>query len=315
MAEAQLRQQIESLQAELGNLRTQVVPGRQIVAKDLSLVSQIPKWTGTQRSISLEEFLEVIENTAVVGNWSDADKLQIAILKLEESARIFYRGNVELRSKDTTWEKFKAQFRKRFRDVRTDQYHFIQLQSARQKREETPQEFADRCRALAQKTVKKVEDPILQKVHYDQAERMLLAAYIAGLTGNPGQQVRFRMPGTIEEAVQIAMTVHESEREEKINASFYLASENAVQGRNNLEKTGSCHRGYTRPRYVQVGRRNERLNQQSAHASFSRHAKVQSELRCYHCSKLGHFAKDCYKRKGSQRQKPPNQVQEKPQEN
>jgi hypothetical protein len=43
MAEALLRQQAENLQVEVCHLRTQVVPGRQIVAEDLSLVSQIPK--------------------------------------------------------------------------------------------------------------------------------------------------------------------------------------------------------------------------------------------------------------------------------
>jgi hypothetical protein len=41
------------------------------------------------------------------------------------------------------------------------------------------------------KTVPKVEDPALQKFHYDQAERMLLYTSIAGLSGNPGKQVRF----------------------------------------------------------------------------------------------------------------------------
>lgn len=40
---------------------------------------------------------------------------------------------------------------------------------ARQKKGETHQGFADRCRSLAQKTVVKVEDPALQKFLYDHA--------------------------------------------------------------------------------------------------------------------------------------------------
>jgi hypothetical protein len=44
----------------------------------------------------------------------------------------------------------------------------MQLQIARQKKDETPQEFLDRCRSLAMKTVPKVEDPLLKKFHYDQ---------------------------------------------------------------------------------------------------------------------------------------------------
>jgi hypothetical protein len=67
----------------------------------------------------------------------------------------------------------------------------MQLQTARQQKDETPREFLDRCRSLAVKTVPKVEDPLLQKFHYDQAVRVLLSTFIAGLSGNPGRQVRF----------------------------------------------------------------------------------------------------------------------------
>jgi len=45
--------------------------------------------------------------------------------------------------------KFKAKFLHRFRDVRNDQYHFMQLQTAKQQKHETPPEFLDRCRSLA----------------------------------------------------------------------------------------------------------------------------------------------------------------------
>jgi protoporphyrinogen oxidase len=61
------------------------------------------------------------------------------------------------------------------------------LLTSRQKRDETPQEFS-------QNIVPKVSDPILEKVHCDQAQHMSLAANISGLSGNPGQHVRFRMP-------------------------------------------------------------------------------------------------------------------------
>ena len=45
----------------------------------------------------------------------------------------------------------------------------MQLQTARQRRNEWPQEFADRCRALAQKLVCKVDDPQVQRVHQKNA--------------------------------------------------------------------------------------------------------------------------------------------------
>ena len=57
------------------------------------------------------------------------------------------------------------------------------------------------------KTVPKVEDPLLQNFHYDQAQRTLLSTFIAEVSGNPGQQLRFQMPATVDEALQIAVIV------------------------------------------------------------------------------------------------------------
>jgi len=34
------------------------------------------------------------------------------------------------------------------------------------------------------------EDPVMQKLHCDQAMRMLLASFISGLLGTPGRQVQ-----------------------------------------------------------------------------------------------------------------------------
>jgi hypothetical protein len=49
-----------------------------------------------------------------------------------------------------------------------------------QGRNETPQEFADRCRSLSQKIICKVDGPLAQGIHRENTERMLLASFIAG---------------------------------------------------------------------------------------------------------------------------------------
>ena len=100
--------------------------------------------------------------------------------------------------------------RHRFRDTHTDQYHFMRLQTARQSRNESIQEFADRCRALAQKTVCKVNDPVAQRIHYENADRMLLASFVAGFPGIPGRQCRFSKPQDLDQALKIALSVEEA---------------------------------------------------------------------------------------------------------
>jgi len=197
MAES-LERLVENLQAEIRNLRAQVSSGRPTAPKDLSLISLISKWSGTEESVSVEEFLDSVESSAKIGNWSDFDKVQITALKLTEVAKVFYSSNPKLHSASISWENFKAKFLHRFRDLKSDRYRFMQLRTAKQQKDETATEFLDRCCSLAIKTVPKVEDSLLRKFHYDQAERMLLSTFIAGLSGNPGRQVRFQMPATAE---------------------------------------------------------------------------------------------------------------------
>ena len=54
MAEG-LQKLVESLQAEINNLRAQDSPSRPTATKGLALISLIPKWSGTEKSVSVKE--------------------------------------------------------------------------------------------------------------------------------------------------------------------------------------------------------------------------------------------------------------------
>jgi hypothetical protein len=182
----------------------------------------VPKGSGTDKAVPLYEFFEILESTARVENWAQDDLIRIAAMHLTDVARIFYTGALELHENDVTWTTFKNAFYKRFREVRTDQFHFTQLQSAKQRKDESPQEFADRCRSLAYKTVPKVEDPVQQKWHYEQAERMLLASSTSGLTGQARKFTRFNLPANINKPLKIATTVNQAVIQERRNEGFYV---------------------------------------------------------------------------------------------
>jgi len=181
MANARLHAELEKSKAETVRLRERMSMGLPTVHKDLSLISLIPKWSGSESTFPLEEFLASVDSAARIGNCDQRDCLEIAVLKLTDSAKSFHNTSLELHAESTTWTKFKEVFRHRFRDVHTDQYHFMRLQTARKSKNEGPQEFADRCRALAQKVM---------RIHQENAERMLLASFVAGLSGVAGHQVR-----------------------------------------------------------------------------------------------------------------------------
>jgi hypothetical protein len=55
----------------------------------MSVLSLISKWTCSEKGVPLNEFLEAVERAAWIGNRSDKDKVQVAILRLCENARVF----------------------------------------------------------------------------------------------------------------------------------------------------------------------------------------------------------------------------------
>jgi hypothetical protein len=104
--------------------------GTSTVHIDLSLISLVPKWSGLDSAVLLEEFFDSIESSAQIGRWDEIDRLKIAALRLTDAAKIFYNGCTELHEQNVNWEEFKSAFRRRFRDTHSDQYHFMKLKTA-----------------------------------------------------------------------------------------------------------------------------------------------------------------------------------------
>jgi hypothetical protein len=207
------------------NVPTHDAPLRRAASKDLSLVSLVPKWSGGETAPPINEFFEIIEGSAAIGNWTEADQKQVYALKLTDAARAFYSATPEVRDPTISWQDFKARFLQRFRDVRSVQYHYGQLYMARQHKRETAHEFLDRCRLLARRTVPCTTDPVLQQVYNEQAEQLLLSTFSKGIMGTAGRQIRFASPATVEKALRIAVTVSQAEIQEAHDSAFYLDAE------------------------------------------------------------------------------------------
>jgi hypothetical protein len=90
--------------------------------------------------------------------------VEVALQRLAGPTKIFCKESTELHEKGLTWPKFKT-FRNRYKDVHTDQYNDIKLQTARQSKGEEPRVFADRCTELEGKSICKVEDPVPQRIN------------------------------------------------------------------------------------------------------------------------------------------------------
>ena len=151
--DARLQAQLAETKMELQRLRESISPETPTLHKYLSLVTLIPKWLGSDSSVTLEEFLSSVESAARIGKWVDADKREISVLKLEGSAKMFYQGCTELHEEGATWQDFKNAFRRRYEDVHTDQFHFTRLQNARQGKENRFKNLLTDAKILPKKIV------------------------------------------------------------------------------------------------------------------------------------------------------------------
>ena len=158
MAEARLQAGMAQAKLDFQRLKDRIPVGNPTVHKDLSLITLVPMWTGTDAAVTLEEFISSMERSVHIGRWKAADKVEIATLKLVGSDKTLYKECSELHADGLIWPKFMTVFRNRYTDVHTDQYNYMKLQTARQAKGEDPQAFADRCRELAGKIICKVED-------------------------------------------------------------------------------------------------------------------------------------------------------------
>jgi hypothetical protein len=102
---ARLKLQVQKMQAKLQS--------RQLATKDLSLESLILKWAGNDKVVPIHEFFNAVESSARLGNLSDINKIQIAVLKHTDAAREFYNAISELQAPEITWASFKKTFQSR----------------------------------------------------------------------------------------------------------------------------------------------------------------------------------------------------------
>ena len=157
--------------------------------------------------------------------------------------------------------------------MRPDQFYFSKLQMAKQGKNEDLQEFADRCRGLAQKVMGRDSDPIAQRIHRENAERMCLASFVGGLQGTAGRHTRIANPQIMQQALTIALADTEAIRQEKGSEIF-------------LAKT---------PEERSVREHDSRAD--TRRKRFSKSAPIKPrqrpEVRCYECAGRGHYAREC----------------------
>ena len=197
----QMRIQINQLTAANRELQQQQQRQLQPVApvrnKDLTACASLKEWSGLPPCLPVKEFFNNIDAAALMGNLTENDKKQIVKLKVTGPAAEFLHCRPDLTAAEVGYAELRQAFEDRFKEKLPENYYYSQLQTAVQRKNESPEAFADRVKALSLKTIKHSDDAVEKRILSEEAERRLLAAYIAGLRGEVARQVRLRMPRTV----------------------------------------------------------------------------------------------------------------------
>ena len=123
----------------------------------------------------------MVEAEAEMGELSEQDRILISYVKLRGTAEIYLNTHLKLQE-EITYDMLKAIIIERFLgNASRCLVLFAKFQKARQRKDENPEEFADRLRSLNERTIIKAETNEVRRVLHAEADSRLLAQYVAGL--------------------------------------------------------------------------------------------------------------------------------------
>lgn len=135
---------------------------------------------------TVREFFQQINQAAALGHWAEEDKTRVVVLKSKGPAATFLSTQFDL-GKTLAFADVEKAYLIRFQGKHTDQFNFMNLQNATQKRGESMAQFSERILQLGALTVRQTGDDAAQKIIEEEAERRMLATFLHGLHGKPGE--------------------------------------------------------------------------------------------------------------------------------
>lgn len=189
---------------------------------DNSVISLVEDFYGDGQGPSVDRFLDLIDLVATIGKWSEWMKIAVVRIKVKDAAEMFLKAKFDFDTLSSNkpitikYEDLKTALKERFTVRFTDFYNFSNLINAKQKKNESVAQFADRVRQLGNLTLKKSQDPTKRKVLVELAEEHKVSSFLNGLTGKPGELTRQNPSESLDECEKFAKLVETEERDRNV---------------------------------------------------------------------------------------------------
>lgn len=140
------------------------------------LVSSLSVFDGSQPHL-VRHFFENINGMGDMSGWNETHKLQVIKIKLTGWALQFFNSD-ETCKNATSAQEVQDAFLERFGESFPDHYYFEQLALIKQNKSESIENYIDRVKRTCARTVKTTQNPEVNKVLKNEADRRAMEAFI-----------------------------------------------------------------------------------------------------------------------------------------
>lgn len=226
----------------------------------------VPTYDGLS---SVEEFLAVIEETALLANWTEVQKVAITKLKLKNQAKQFIDAEADLKIKPS-WDALSKALKTQFIRPEINGEARRKYMECKQRNGETCRQFLTRLKVLANKTITYSGTAAVDDILKQRFEEELTTQFIMGFRMPMKARILSKAPTNLKAALEMA------EREEAIDSIIRPSVSHTECRGLNLGTTSKCYNC-----------------QKSGHIARDCRQQKPREVKCFKCNKEGHFANSC----------------------
>jgi len=230
---------------------------------------------------SIEEFICILEETAILANWTEQQKLSVARLKLRGKAKLILDAEPTLKS-TTKWKDLKDALYNQFTKQLVTGTAIKQFIECKQRVGESCRQFLTRLKVLGNKTIKVKGEPFYDQAISTKLEQDITSQFMMGLSMPIKQRVLSGNPSSLDQALELA------EREETIENFLHPSTSRECRVVNN-NKNQERDKQLTCFTCKKVGHTSQFCSQRKGFNG-----------NCFQCGKAGHWRNECRQKQNTQ---------------